>query len=256
MVHKSIPIEMGFSKLNFSFPRKKTLKLFRLFNRVCELFDENYPHHFALLDGHIDDFIKQSQTPLANETLKFKNLTVDSLKYKHRTNEDYQIYSYQYLEGLEEFIDRRLDEKIAFLREMRSCHSFIKRKLHPLIESIEKKVSTSTLLKIWRHSPIESNPFFLPVHYDRSIFTIIVHTENEGEECLRIYPPTQEMELEQIARTKAPYIPQQTDFPLLFPGIHAKLPFSLEPTPHSVVADSHSTRRYSLVFFIARFSGW
>lgn len=251
--------DTGFKTLNFHFPKERALKVYRLFDSVCDSFEKDYEHYFSELDQLIDQFIVQCDMPIANQTLKLKHIKSDGLKYKSRTSNEYDIYSYQYFPGLYDYIQQRISLKNQFLdffKEVDQCHALIREQMQPIIEQIEMKMKTTTVLKIWKHSPLSHNPFFLPLHCDRSIFTAIIHTENSGEECLRIYPPSAGLHFESMLEKPTPKIPKKRDFPLMFPGIHAKSCFSLDPTPHCVVSNPGIKNRRSLIFFIARFEGW
>ncbi|MBI5273363.1 MAG: 2OG-Fe(II) oxygenase family protein [Chlamydiia bacterium] len=244
-----------FATLPFRFPREKALELFALFDTVCKQFEESYD--FSPIDAIVDEFILNCNIPLANETLKLKHLGNDTLKYKKRTGKNYNVYSYQYLDGLYKYLQKTIlkhDAIVEFIKEMDSCHRWIKECIDSLLQEIEKKAKTATLLKIWKHRSSEDNPFFLPIHCDRTLFTVIVHTENEGEECLRMYPSTTSVSDLDFQSASA-VIPQKEDFPLIFPGMHAKTHFTCEPIPHCVISNC-AKERYSLVFFIARFEGW
>jgi hypothetical protein len=246
-----------FQTLNFQLPRSEAIKVFRLFDSVCELFDSG--HDFWQVDQVIDQFVGKSKTPLINAALRFANLNVDSRKYQDRTNQKFNIHSYQYFGGLYEYIQPKFlqsDQTIAFLHAMDQCHQWVKKQVQPMLDEIEKKIKIATALKVWKHQSFDENPHFLPLHCDRTVFTIVVHTENEGKEALRIYPPKSAHYSEQEIEKLEPVIPAQSDFPLMIPGIYAKPYFSCEPIPHCVVSDGSSQKRYSLVFFIARFEGW
>lgn len=251
--------EAGFKSLGIRFSEDKISDLYHLFDEVCNSFEEDYTQHFSGLDQIITKFIEETNTPLANQTLKLKNLRIDQLKYKSRTSDEYNIFSYQYIPGLYQYISERLDNKNKFLnffKEVDQLHIHIKDRLHRVIIQIEEKTKIATALKIWKHQPTSFNSSFLPVHFDRSIFTVIVHTSNQGEECLRIYPPRDELNFDEIDQKSIPSVPKKSDLPILFPGLYAKEYFSLNPTPHCVVSDKKISHRHSLVFFIARKEGW
>lgn len=252
----------GFLTLNFRFSKQESDRIFNLFDQLCLDVESNY-ESVSIIDQIIDDFIAQAKTPIANDTLKLKNFTIDSLKYKHRTNDEYNIRSLQYLEGQNEYLakkltrkdQRRLNACCKFFQALQDAHTLIRQHMAPWILQAEKVKPCITLLKIWKHTPSLGNPHFLPLHFDRSILTMVVCTQSEGEECLRIYPPRSGLTQDKSSDDQA-YKPEKTDFPLLFPGGYAQECFGLEPAPHCVVANQATRARYSLIFFIAKQEGW
>lgn len=246
----------GFAHLDLDLSQLDSLRLYCCFDRLCDLLDDGYDEAFALLDGIIDEFISSSKTPLANQTLKMKNITMDSLKYNRRAGGaiDYDIHSCQYLCGLYEHIAQSpaaknvKPEAMEFLKMMSIAYALIVNQMASMIENITNTVACAPVLKIWKHSPRGSKSFFLPPHCDRSLFTIIINTKNSGDECLRIYSSSQD--------DSSAYPPSPCDFPLIFPGSHAKTHFNLEPTRHCVLAPRTNGCRYSLVLFLAQYQGW
>lgn len=249
----------GFKALDIHFPDEKISNLYHLFDEICICFEKSYEHYFSGIDQIISKFITETNTPLANQTLQLKNLKIDELKYKSRTSDEYNIFSYQYIPGVYEYIKQRIDRKsesLNFFKEIDTLHTLVKDRLQQVIVQIEKKVKIATALKIWKHKPTSFNSSFLPIHCDRSIFTVIVHADDQGEECLRIYPPQDATNHNEGVEQLHPVTPQKSDFPMIFPGMYAKPIFFLNPTPHSVVSNARIPYRHSLIFFIARQEGW
>jgi hypothetical protein len=250
----------GFVRIDLQFSQAQVLQLYEQFDAICHIVEHNYERSLSVLDQIIDGFISISNAPLASETLKLKNIKIDEEKYKKKSqyNSSFNICSYQYLDGLYEYLVKsgrqENEDGVEFLKSIYNFHGLIKHEMSSLIDAISNKTRCATLLKIWRHVPVAGNDYLLPLHCDRSIFTIILHTLNSDKECLRIYPPTNNSE-----KLGPSYQPSKSDFPLLFPGAYAKPHFDIDPTPHCVVAPSEKTiskNRYSLVFFIARYEGW
>jgi hypothetical protein len=246
--------EKGFAKLDFSFTRKQALQIFSHLDKVCLLVKNEYDESFASLDEIISAFIASSKTPVANESLQLKKIKNEFM--------DYEIHSYQYLEGLYEYVTENAVGKkvkkdaLEFLRLMRDNHRLIKDYLKDVIQTIEEQVKCTTMFKVWRYTPVEGKNYLVPLHYDRAIFTSIVHTMNPGKECLRLGPPGQGENIEEVRKTadlNSYHQPSEIDFPLIFPGMHAKYYFGLNPTAHAVTTvekGNASKDRYSLVFFI------
>jgi len=251
--------QKGFAKLHFNFSREEAQKIFSFFERICFLVQNEYDKQLASIDNVISTFILNSKTPIANETLMFKKI-----KNEFR---DYDTHSYQYLEGLYGFVkentinDAVSEDVLHFLGIMDYYHSTLRDHLIDLIDAIEKKVKCVTLFKVWRHTPKQGKEFLVPLHYDRSVFTSIVHTMNPMKECLRMGPPGRGEDIEEVRKTSsldAYYRPSPDDFPLLLPGIYAKDYFDIHPTAHAVAVDGNMTvlgERFSLVFFIVPHGG-
>jgi len=251
--------EKGFAKLDFIFTREQALQVFSHLDKICLLVKNEYDDGFSCLDDIIAAFITSSKTPVANDSLKLKNIKNEFM--------DYEIHSYQYLEGLYEYVIENMSgkkvkqEALEFLRIMNFNHLLIKGYLKNVIQLIEEQVKCTTMFKVWRYTPVDGKNYLVPLHYDRSIFTSIVHTMNPGKECLRLGPPGQDEDIEE-ARKRADlndyYQPSEKDFPLIFPGMHAKYYFGLNPTAHAVTTvekGNNSKDRYSLVFFIVPHEG-
>jgi hypothetical protein len=113
-----------------------------------------------------------------------------------------------------------------------------------------------TILKVWKYTPVPATRFLIPPHYDRSILTTILHTENPGSERLLIGPPGDGTPIRSISANFSDvplHRPCDTDFPLTFPGLHAKHHFGLFPTAHAVEqieSGLQLSSRYSLVYFL------
>jgi hypothetical protein len=119
-----------------------------------------------------------------------------------------------------------------------------------------------TILKVWKYTPALAKRYFIPPHYDRSVLTTILHTQNPGSERLLIGPPGDGTPIGIISTNFSnlqPHRPRAADFPLTFPGLHATHYFALFPTAHAVeqIEPGLRSSRYSLVYFlISRISSY
>lgn len=245
----------GFIRMNFQLPDKYTTDIYSGINLIHTLVRNKHDENLVAIDAVLEEYyLKHFDRLSSGASYTLKNIIAEKDKYI--------LISYQYLDGSYEYLEQNLSinttnqHVIDFLKATRDAHLYIKKALTGLLEFIEKKTPCFTVLKAWKYPPTDRKEYLLPLHYDTSLFTIIVHTINAGKECLRIGPYGDGSKMEDL-RKKAIldeyYQPTHNDFPILFPGVLAKRYFDINPTAHAVTTpelDFTSSDRYSLVFMI------
>ncbi|PIS02549.1 MAG: hypothetical protein COT85_04490 [Chlamydiae bacterium CG10_big_fil_rev_8_21_14_0_10_42_34] len=264
--------KLGFSTLPISIDESQIHEAYQALNQILELRAGNlYSKEFEQIDEIIAFFVKnialvsvefdQPKKP----AIFFKYLTEDADYYAAKNMIQHNISSFHYISGLYNYIIQNQQEIkikstpiISFLKILDQITSHVHKNLEGFIEQIQKRMKCSISLKIWRHEYRQNQGLLLPMHFDRSAFTVLVHTLNPGAECLQIYPNKGLREEKEIFSKSRPFPLEKSDFPLLIAGQYAKELFNIEPTPHYLNANSDSKSdkkkhaRYSVVFFIGR----
>lgn len=200
--------------------------------------------------GAIQPYIPE----IPNQIIGFSNLLdLNPLDCFHRLKNT--VLSTTYLEGLYEYVlkDRafkKLPKDIDnFLKVLDEIHNEICQRLSSFLSLIRRKTEVSTSIKVWRHLFMSGSIISLPVHFDRSIFSVITHTKSPGEECLRIFP--NKGLKEESWKGYPPFPLTESDFPLILAGNLAHKYFDIYPTPHYVAQGLQDAKvRYSLMSFI------
>jgi len=251
------PLETkGFLTLGFQFDPTVAQKIFSDFDEVCRVVDLEYDERIEVIDAAISDYVQRSDDPLANDCLLFKNL--------RKEFNNLEMASYQYLEGLFGHLEARLGgqparpEILRFLEAMDLSNEDLKARTGGIIQLVESSTPCRirTMFKVWKYLPVKGEKYLAPLHFDRSVFSSVVYTQNPGGECLRLGPPGLGSTIEEV-RAKVGnenfVTPAACDFPLLIPGMCALSLFGLAPTPHAVLNEEPelgAKARYSLVFFM------
>lgn len=244
----------GFNRVNFHFPEKSALDVYKGIDVVHDLV-KNKNESLSYVDNCLEEYYLRHKDRLSSGA----SLTLKSIIFE---KEGYHFISHQYLDGAYEYLEQNISlravnsQVILFLKAMKDAHLYIKTAIADFIKAIENSVQCFTILKVWKYPRNNEKPCVLPLHYDTSLFTIIVHTLNSGKECLRIGGYGDGKIIEELKKTvnlDEYYKPMPSDFPILFPGVFAKHYFNINPTAHAVTTseiDFTSQSRYSLVFCI------
>ena len=170
-----------------------------------------------------------------------------------------QVLSYQYLvnlypslKKLNQHFDPLIDDFLSQLEQL--SHSLISTFTETFPLELNKN-DIQCLLKISKYTSGSNEKFLIPPHYDRTIFTLILDTqnsENQPEEQLVLYPKKSGTNLNELRN--ASYIKvNKNDLPLLFTGGSGESSFNIPATAHAVLNFKEpipEVIRYSLVFFI------
>ncbi len=267
-IDESLLIPSAFPRAGFAtfdtplLSEKEVLEAYQWLDTIDQIVDTEYDENFALLDKDTSLFAARSKylTDDSIVPILFKNMKKDSIKYRGLTQNtiDHQMLSFHYIGGLYEYLSRsqkeyHIPEKVdLFLKTLDTQEKEISKRMLPLLNGVQKKTNYFTSLKIWKHTFEPRHRFLLPIHYDRSLFSVILHTKNGGEEFLKIFPNEEGLMLSEVRKKHRPYLLSPADFPLIFPGWPAKALFGFEPTPHSVEGKTDCpTYRNSYIWFIS-----
>lgn len=258
--------ETGFAKMGDELSEEKLLPIYQQLDELALSMETQYDDPLACLDQDIADYLKKSigiklwEFEKENYPFLFKNLKNDAQKYKHLTKNAvrHNMISFHYVNGFYDDLMQRkknylIPEKVEmFLKILQDQTREVLNSIHPLIDAISQKVPCWTSLKIWQHNFGQDDQCLLPLHYDNTIFTLILHTSDSVEQSLRIYPNQKSGSLIEMVKANKPYPLSKADFPILIPGWGAKTHFGILPTPHYVEASRHAkSTRNSLVFCIS-----
>lgn len=249
--------ERGYATLKELPKEAKAEPIFQSFDEVIA-FTKN-PKSEAKVretDLAIVEYIRAHPSPVVDDTVQLKMI--------RNSFRDYEIHSYQYFEGVNGFVSERCNLPLCVRGFWRKMESFLKicdQAILPLVTKSGERRGFQTILKVWKYTPVATNNFLIPIHYDRSVFTTIVATKNPKSERLLIGPPGDGTDIVELSKTfysLKVHRPTVSDFPLFFPGLHAFDSFGFHPTAHAVEQveeENLNQSRFSLVYFIVPFSG-
>jgi hypothetical protein len=203
------------------------------------------------VDRVLNEFIAHHESPVLDETIH--------VSAARKRSSGYAIEAHHYFAGALAFAS----EKAPLADEVKNLWRPMEQVLRLADENVLNRVRGQysatdfhTILKVWKYLPVPAKRFLIPPHYDRSVLTTILHTKNPGSERLLIGPPGDGIPIRSISAnfSEMPlHRPRAADFPLTFPGLHAKHHFGLFPTAHAVEEIESELRlssRYSLVYFL------
>jgi len=264
VVTDALPAELSREISSVGFATLKPCVLDSQCNQIFDAFDELLSflatktgiNVTTKIDKALDQYITEHPSPVVDGTVSLSML-------KNQLG-DYAIHSHQYFHGVYDF----LRERIKLPAELDQFWSLMDSALRSCDYSFRSQILRGSnhdllpILKVWKYTPVPGRRFLIPVHFDRSALTVIVHTSNPGRECLLIGPPSCGKEAIRDIAVRWSQLnftrPAANAFPLVFPGLHADDRFGLDATPHAVeqVEENHYSRaRFSLVFFLVPFGG-
>lgn len=250
--------KVGFQRLTLPIDESKIQGCYQKLTELSHLIKNEYDESWEKLDQKILNFLKQKiglevDFEANFDPVTFNNMHHDAIKYQQMSQNgiNHEMRSFHYVEGLyEELVQSAPKIALDFLKPLSEIVAEARAHLESLIDCISAKLPPFLSLKLWQHCFGAVDQQLLPLHVDRSLFTIIMHTEGAPCDALKIFPNKEEPLFNIVAHHKPfPLLP--SDYPLLIPGRQAKEFFGITPTPHYVAASQQeNSLRNSLILFI------
>jgi hypothetical protein len=210
--------------------------------------------HLAQIDAGISAYSEHANNPYITDSVFFRHL-------RPRQFESYEIASYQYFQGLDSATYGVGCSSVFhdFLTLMESVLQHCDTHLLPQIRHglrLPQGDQVRSMLKVWRYTSLPNNRYLIPIHFDRSLVTSVIHSRNPGEERLLVGGHDDGTPVEQLAERfldSRPFRPSKSDFPISFPGLSAAESYNIPATAHGVeqVEEQYiGSHRFSLVYFV------
>lgn len=227
----------GFTR--FSVPELKHNTVSGLYNQFQNISEgalhDEVRNDFNKYDSSLNRFLAIVDSPLDRKLLSLSKLN---------NNSGDGVVSFQYLKNFNKFLKVSRVELgpvlTKFLEDLEEVSSLLFTKIIDVLPEGFKTKNYTGLLKISMYRNVSEGVYLIPPHEDRTVFTLIVDTQNETRERLNLH------------LNDKVYSPGASDFPLLITGLAGQNVFGAKATSHSVSNLEHSKneRRFSLILFL------
>jgi hypothetical protein len=235
----------GYSRLDSTSLKNHDFStLYKSFDRIIELASEpSSLEVFRAYDKTMECYLKMNDMSLSLETVSLTKL--------HKRLETH-LSSFQYMHGYLDALKTNFDPLIhEFIVEMDKVSKII----FPLvIDLIPRHVVQEGVIGLLKasvyHNRIEGPYLFAP-HYDITLLSVVLQTQNDGEEQLVLYPKSWGDALRETA-TEDSYRASSEDYPVVFCGMAGWKKMNIKPAAHTVenFSSPSQQKRRSLLFFL------